>query len=390
MSIPTVMVSSTFYDLKQIRTDIGHFLSKEMGYTPLLSELPSFPIDPNRDTIENCRKRVEESADILILIIGGRYGSIDDKTAKSVTNLEYLTARKIGIPVYTFIEKHILSILPLWKKNPDADYSNVVDTTSLFQFVEEIRQIESKWTFPFETAQDIITTLRIQFAYLFSDSLQLRRRLGENGIPPDFEILSPKALKIALDKPEAWEYFLFFQVLIDENQKHEHMFKEYKAGLLIGTSEQVEIETAIGWIQTRLRELKGLINSANQLLSKSLQEAFGEPGQAGDADEIIWNAKKLSEVTEEAVKWALLIRKAKVAEPFTNVIAAMSEFPTSAIERLQFYPIECIPQIENALKGASSGTPISLELILKLELNNVEGFSAALAEAERRFNAGDY
>ena len=70
MSLPTVMVSSTFYDLKQIRADIGHFLKDDLGYTSLLSELPSFPIDPNKDTIENCRKRVEESADILILIIG--------------------------------------------------------------------------------------------------------------------------------------------------------------------------------------------------------------------------------------------------------------------------------------------------------------------------------
>ena len=57
-SAPAVMVSSTFYDLRQVRADLADFLGKTLGYTPLLSELDSFPIDPGIDTIENCRRRV--------------------------------------------------------------------------------------------------------------------------------------------------------------------------------------------------------------------------------------------------------------------------------------------------------------------------------------------
>ena len=75
-SAPTVMVSSTFYDLKQIvGADLAlAFISDELGYSALLSELPSFPVDPDLDTIENCRRRVERNADILVLVVGGRYG----------------------------------------------------------------------------------------------------------------------------------------------------------------------------------------------------------------------------------------------------------------------------------------------------------------------------
>lgn len=79
ISAPTVMVSSTFYDLKQIRADLSEFLQNDVGYKPLLSELASFPIDPDSDTVENCRRRVERDADIFILVIGGRYGSIDKR-----------------------------------------------------------------------------------------------------------------------------------------------------------------------------------------------------------------------------------------------------------------------------------------------------------------------
>ena len=70
---PCVMVSSTFYDLRQIRDDLRQFI-EGLGYRPLLSEHPSFPIDPDTTTIENCRRRVEQDADILVLVIGGRYG----------------------------------------------------------------------------------------------------------------------------------------------------------------------------------------------------------------------------------------------------------------------------------------------------------------------------
>ena len=114
---PTIMVSSTFYDLRQIRTDLYTFISDNLGYIPLLSELPSFPVDPDVDTIENCRRRVEQNADIMVLVIGGRYGSIDSKTVKSITNLEFLAARAKGIPIYAFVDKSVLSILPVWKTN---------------------------------------------------------------------------------------------------------------------------------------------------------------------------------------------------------------------------------------------------------------------------------
>lgn len=135
-SSPSVMVSSTFYDLRQIRADLAHFIADELGYVPLLSELPSFPIDPDVDTIENCRARVEKDANIFVLVIGGRYGSIDDKTDKSITNLEFLSARHKGIPIYAFVDKNVLAVVPTWKNNRAADFSATVDTTRVFEFIE--------------------------------------------------------------------------------------------------------------------------------------------------------------------------------------------------------------------------------------------------------------
>ena len=63
---PCVMVSSTFYDLRQIRDDLRQFI-EGLGYRSLLSEHPSFPIDPDATTIENCR--AESSRTLMSLCL---------------------------------------------------------------------------------------------------------------------------------------------------------------------------------------------------------------------------------------------------------------------------------------------------------------------------------
>ena len=73
MDKPIVMVSSTCYDLKQIRNELKTFL-ETIGYDSLLSESSSFQVNPEMGTIENCKNKVEIYADIMVLIIGGRYG----------------------------------------------------------------------------------------------------------------------------------------------------------------------------------------------------------------------------------------------------------------------------------------------------------------------------
>lgn len=176
---PAVFVSSTCYDLKQIRNDIRDFISDHLGYEAILSEFDSFPLEPEITAVENCIRAVKQRADIFCLIIGGRYGSIAN-SGKSITNLEYINAKAKGIPIYVFVEKSILTILPVWEKNRDADFSDVVDNSKLFEFVSELRGKENIWVYGFENAQDIIRALRRQLGYLFYDSIKIRGKIHLN------------------------------------------------------------------------------------------------------------------------------------------------------------------------------------------------------------------
>jgi hypothetical protein len=185
-----------------------------MGFTPILSEYPNFPVDPDKNTIENCIENVKKNTDIFILIIGNRYGAqIQD--GKSITNTEYSYAKSLGIPSYIFIHKPLLNIIDVWEQNQNGDYSKFVDSTKIFEFVQQLRTSEKRWCFEFERAQDIVTFLKIQLSHLFKESLNLRKQFSSE-LPDFFGKLSAKAINILLRREENFELWFFAQCLEDE------------------------------------------------------------------------------------------------------------------------------------------------------------------------------
>ena len=385
-SAPKVMVSSTFYDLRQIRADLARFIGDELGYIALLSELPSFPVNPDLDTVANCRARVEQDADIFILVIGGRYGSIDDKTDASVTNLEFLAARRKGIPVYSFVEKSILALLPTWKRNAAADFSAAVDTSRLFEFVEYVRAQERVWTFPFDTAQDIIGVLRRQIAYLFHDALRIRLRLSGTELPEYLASLGPRALRIALERPKAWEYRLLLQSWIDQIERRRPQIKEYRSALMLGPAELVPAATALDWIQTRLHELKGVAESANRLIGSPTHEAFGAPGEPGNAEDIVWVAHMLAAVLDGLLTWAKRIRCARLEPPFDAIGAQLALFVDDLVSQFETFPVDALRKLEDGVELASVESPQVIQMTMFFRLSNLEGFQREMESIRRQFS----
>ena len=97
-----VFVSSTYQDLIEERQKvIEALISKNcfpvgMEYFPAASEEQFAVI-----------KKLIDRCDYYILILGGRYGSIEPKTGKSYTQLEYEYALNKNIPVAAFYHKNI-------------------------------------------------------------------------------------------------------------------------------------------------------------------------------------------------------------------------------------------------------------------------------------------
>src|SRR5271165_5512925 len=101
MPKPRVFVSSTFYDLRYVRSSLEGLIDS-LGFEPILSEKGAVTYAPDLPLDESCYRDVS-GVDILVLIIGGSYGSPTSKdigartgefysSYESITRAEYRTA----------------------------------------------------------------------------------------------------------------------------------------------------------------------------------------------------------------------------------------------------------------------------------------------------------
>ncbi len=382
---PSVFISSTCYDLAQIRQDLSIFI-ESLGMTPILSETPSFPIDPNIDAVANCLACVKNRADIFVLIVGGRYGSVDDGGC-SITNLEYNEAKAKAIPRYVFVQKQILSILPVWENNKSGDFKNVVDSHALFEFVLTLKAPNENWIFPFETAQDIVATLRKQVSYLLKDALDIRLKLT----PVDNELalleLSNAAAHLIINKPTGWEYLLFGQVLSDEVARYGYAKCDYNYEVCLGRPVPLsDYEKVFEWIQIKIDELSSLNITAVKLVNNALQDAIGAPGEPGDAARIVYVARRLGDVYLRIVDWSSEFRYVKTNEAFSETLGLCSKMSYNIITEIEEFSSDLQKKIPNALSlYARTMVPQSVEITLTTTCPDIQPkLSEALTELAKR------
>jgi hypothetical protein len=380
---PTVMVSSTFYDLRQVRNDLREFISVDMGFNALLSEHDSFPVDPGVDTIENCRRRVEKDADILVLVVGGRYGYVDSASARSVTNLEYLAARAKRIPVYAFVERAVLAAVPLWQANQTADFSAIVDDPRVFAFIYEVRTVHKIWTQEFGTAQEIVSALRGRFANLTYDGLHWANRVRSVGHGDYLDELRGRALALALERPRAWEYRLLFQIVCDGIARQQASREEHRIGLAIGARTRLLTETFSPWASERLAELVALGEALQTLFGGPLADALGPPGQPGDPAKILFVSQRIVAVYVEALAWAQRVRRISADDHWMPAAEELAAFADGIVEGIESWASDGHATVESDAKH--EGEPIHLTLTIEIPDERQRRFREHLKEISRHY-----
>lgn len=132
-----IFVSSTCNDLFQERRDIAEGVLA-LGHSVVLSEFAEkMPVHPQLSAVANCLDAIRNHADLIVLVISGTYGSTDH-TGRSITLHEYLEARSRRLPVITFVRQKVLDLLPLYRKQPTADYSPTVADNRVFELLERV------------------------------------------------------------------------------------------------------------------------------------------------------------------------------------------------------------------------------------------------------------
>ncbi len=182
-----VFISSTFYDLKQIRADLDKFITG-MGYEVIRNETGDIPYGKNEGLEEYCYKEILE-VDMLIGIIGGRYGSQSKHELYSITQTEIKEALKQEKKVYIFIEKNVYTEHQTYRnntKNNKIDHKQIdyyfSDNIRIFEFISEIESLQRNNSIKdFETADDITNYLKEQWSGLFRSLLNQEQQQYQFG-----------------------------------------------------------------------------------------------------------------------------------------------------------------------------------------------------------------
>lgn len=145
-----IFISSTYLDLKEERQQAVEAILRN-HHIPAGMELFQAA---NKTQFEVIKQWIEES-DIYMLILGGRYGSIEPTSGLSYTELEYQYALEINKPVFSIL----LSNSYLYKKlssNPNYNVFEEKEKERYQQFKELVKQ---KMIVEISTIQDIKTEI---------------------------------------------------------------------------------------------------------------------------------------------------------------------------------------------------------------------------------------
>lgn len=386
-----IFISSTCYDLSQIRLDLRDFITS-LGHNPILSEDHDFPINPNLSNAENCINAVKTEADIFILIIGNRYGCILE-TGKSITNTEFLTAVEKGIPIYTFTLKDMLNILPAWEKNPDADFSWLVDNNNIFKFIQDVRKNSGLWNFPFEQAQDIKTTLNAQLSNLFNDSLQVRNKVNKLGNNELYSKISSKALSYLLNKGPNYETKFYMQCMYDEVSKYKDLKIDNQYSILVKSSHNISNFTDyINWCRLKLGQVINITHSLSRLIHEALPYFYAEQGIPSDIDGLYYTAQTYGRLYASLLEWSIEVKSVVIEETFKESLMLLAELAQESISKIECYPSESLQKMKEAEELYSNykqPMTINLKLSIKIDDELIEKHRISLQKLKELTFAGD-
>jgi Domain of unknown function (DUF4062) len=180
MARPRIFVSSTYFDLRVLRADIERFV-REMGYEAVLFERGHIAYGKEQALEDYCYREIS-SCDVLVSIIGGKYGTQSRDHKHSITQKEIKSAIELGKQIYVFVERSVLSEYRTYLVNKDNESFNPasVNDKRVFHFLEEIYGLPAGNPIEgFELSEDITRYLKEQWAGLFQRLLQETSRTSE-------------------------------------------------------------------------------------------------------------------------------------------------------------------------------------------------------------------
>lgn len=198
--------------------------------------------------------------------------------------------------------------------------------------------------------------------------LERATRIRADLLPEFARRLSTSAQALVLDKPDAWEYRLFSEVLVQELARHSSLRRDYENGLLLGEWASFDdVSNLLNWLQTHMAEAMQFGRQVDVLVNQELQKAFGPPGVQGNAEAIVYVAVRLADIYRRSIEWSISLTRVNTDAEFSEVLRLSSLLVSDIIDQIRLFSAE----LSNALSTpapecASENEPRVVALTLTL------------------------
>jgi hypothetical protein len=186
-----------------------------------------------------------------------------------------------------------------------------------------------------------------------------------------------------------WEYFLFAALLKNGMDQLESKHLDYRMQYARRSGVRVAREELVNFAQSYIRSIEGIVENFNFVLSWEVQEqAFGVPGEAGDADRIAHLAERYVDTYEELLDWAYELRGAS-AEVGKDALRTLALWADDPVEKCRIFVEDLVRELNRYSEMQEVGESLNLSLTLKVELSPdmtelfVRQIEAALLGAEQ-------
>ncbi|HYG16376.1 MAG TPA: DUF4062 domain-containing protein, partial [Bacteroidia bacterium] len=292
-----IFISSTDYNLKDLRAELARFLS-ELGYRPILSSADGFPdSSPKLEPWESCLP-VLDNCFVMTLIIDGRYGATLNwpnfresfkERDLSPTHAEYCFAHQIGKRMLVFIRKDLMPLYQTYrtalkKSNNDIDktkeiLSNTLPDNVSYETLEFIHEVKTTrpipWIKEFNDITDIKKEIQKKMLNELAELFLIKNKRIE--IITDafnkamFSLTAEEQKKVLSTIDATKEFIDTFDKIEDYKQQIKTTEEELQKVKKISATEKTASEE-------KIKELKKELTKAEKTVNSSFNDFFIQNG----------------------------------------------------------------------------------------------------------------
>lgn len=165
---------------------------------------------------------------------------------------------------------------------------------------------------------------------------QIRKKLKDFQYESLVDLASENVLvkKLAVEKPDYWEYLLSAELLksrlIDINRGYLELDKD----LIFQKTKVISFDEFLTWIQESLMNMGKLVKMLTKIFNEELVKAYGEPGIAGNIFEIKSAIDRVNSICKEFLAWEVELHSASVPDDFKEIVHLMRGWTKDPIEQV--------------------------------------------------------